>query len=105
MHIAHAVSYVFEAPVKDLKLLPGETGLRLKLLQAFRTMTYCRKLELIFNAVWRGNGRRSNTIKVLASLSRPNLEAAPLQYQITAPIYQTDGNICKTSKSEGRDFP
>lgn len=90
MHVAQAapegcVSYVFEAAVKDLKLLTGETGLCFELLQAFRTMTHCRKLELIFNAVWRGNGRRSDTIKVLASLSKPNLNAthcnAKLQHQ------------------------
>ncbi|KAK5848440.1 hypothetical protein PBY51_006054 [Eleginops maclovinus] len=50
------VTHVFEAAVKDLQLLPGESRLGFKLLQALRAMADCRQFKLIFNAVCRGGG-------------------------------------------------
>lgn len=47
------ITHIFEAAVKDLKLLAGEPCPSLELLQSLGAMANRRQLELIFNAVWR----------------------------------------------------
>ena len=53
-------AYVLEAAVKDLELLPGEAGLSLQLLQAFRPVAHRRLLQLILHAVCREERERES---------------------------------------------
>lgn len=50
--------YIFEAPVKGLKLLPGELGLRLELLKTLGLMTYHGELEVTVDDICQREGKK-----------------------------------------------